>query len=45
VVGKGKAYGQKLEDEYTEKNYHKHSYEYDAATWTMDSAIKDLKLL
>lgn len=45
VVGKGKAFGQKLEDEYTEKNYHKPSDEYDAATWTMDGAIKDLKLL
>jgi len=45
VVGKGKEYGKKLEDEYTEKNYHKPSDEYDAATWTMDGAIKDLKLL
>jgi Zn-dependent M28 family amino/carboxypeptidase len=45
VVGKGKEYGKKLEDEYTEKNYHQPSYEFDAATWTMDGAIKDLKLL
>ncbi len=45
VVGKGKAFGQKLEDEYTDKNYHKPSDEYDAATWTMDGALKDLKLL
>jgi len=45
VVGKGKEYGKKLEDEYTEKDYHKPSDEYDAATWTMDGAIKDLKLL
>jgi hypothetical protein len=45
VAGKGKAYRQKLEDEYTEKNYHKPSYKYDAATCKMDSAIKDLKLL
>jgi Zn-dependent M28 family amino/carboxypeptidase len=45
VVGKGKEFGQKLEDEYTEKNYHKPSDEYDAASWTMDGAIKDLKLL
>jgi Zn-dependent M28 family amino/carboxypeptidase len=45
VVGKGKAYGQKLDDDYTEKHYHKPSDKYDAATWTMDGAIKDLKLL
>jgi Zn-dependent M28 family amino/carboxypeptidase len=45
VVGKGKEYGQKLEDEYTAKNYHQPSDEYDPATWTMEGAIKDLKLL
>jgi Zn-dependent M28 family amino/carboxypeptidase len=45
VVGKGKEYGQKLEDDYTDKDYHQPSDEYDAATWTMDGAIKDLKLL
>ena len=33
------------EDEYREKNYHRPSDEYDAATWTMEGAIKDLKLL
>ncbi|MCW3107055.1 MAG: Peptidase [Segetibacter sp.] len=45
VVGKGKEYGQKLEDEYTAKNYHQPSDEYDPSTWTADGAIKDLKLL
>ena len=45
VVGKGKEYGQKLEDEYTAKNYHQPSDEYDPFTWTADGAIKDLKLL
>lgn len=45
VVGKGKEFGQKLEDDYTEKNYHRPSDEFDAATWTMEGAIKDLKLL
>ena len=45
VVGKGKQFGQKLEDDYTQKNYHKPSDGYDAATWTMEGAIKDLKLL
>ncbi|MEO7307776.1 MAG: M28 family metallopeptidase [Ferruginibacter sp.] len=45
VLGKGKEFGKKIEDEYTEKDYHKPSDEYDAVTWTMDGAIKDLKLL
>lgn len=45
VVGKGKEYGQRLQDEYTEKDYHKPSDEYDAATWTMAGAISELKLL
>ena len=44
-MGKGKQFGQKLEDDYTQKNYHKPSDGYDAATWTMEGAIKDLKLL
>ena len=45
VIGKGKEYGKKLQDEYTAKNYHQPSDEYDAATWTAEGAIKDLKLL
>jgi Zn-dependent M28 family amino/carboxypeptidase len=45
VEGKDTAYGKKLEDEYREKNYHRPSDEYDAATWTMDGAIHELKLL
>jgi Zn-dependent M28 family amino/carboxypeptidase len=45
VVGKGKEYGQRLQDEYTQKNYHQLSDEYNAATWTMEGAINDLKLL
>jgi Zn-dependent M28 family amino/carboxypeptidase len=44
VVGKGKEYGKKLADEYTEKNYHRPSDEIDAS-WTLEGAIKDLKLL
>ncbi len=32
VVGKNTAYGRKLEDEYTEKNYHRPSDEYNAST-------------
>jgi Zn-dependent M28 family amino/carboxypeptidase len=45
VVGKGKAYGQKLADEYNDNDYHQPSDEYDASTWTMEGSIKDLKLL
>ena len=44
VVGKGKEYGKKLADEYTDKNYHRPSDEIDAS-WTLEGAIKDLKLL
>lgn len=45
VVGKGKEYGQKLEDEYTANDYHQPSDEYDATSWTVEGAIYDLKLL
>jgi len=45
VVGKGKEYGETLENEYTSKNYHQPSDNYDAKTWTGDGAINDLKLL
>jgi Zn-dependent M28 family amino/carboxypeptidase len=45
VEGKDTAYGKQLEDEYRDKNYHRPSDEYNASTWTMDGAIKDLKLL
>ncbi|MDP3395017.1 M28 family metallopeptidase [Sediminibacterium sp.] len=45
VVGKGKEYGETLENEYTSKNYHQPSDNYDATTWTGDGAINDLKLL
>jgi Zn-dependent M28 family amino/carboxypeptidase len=45
VEGKGKEYGQKIDDEYNEKNYHRPSDSFDAATWTMAGGIDDLKLL
>lgn len=45
VEGKGKEYGQQLEDEYTANDYHQPSDEYDAATWTVEGALSDLKLL
>jgi Zn-dependent M28 family amino/carboxypeptidase len=45
VVGKGRAYGEKLQNEYTANDYHKPSDEYDPATWTMLGAVSELKLL
>lgn len=45
VIGKGKEYGQKLDDDYTDHNYHQPSDNYDATTWSMEGAISDLKLL
>ena len=45
VVGKGKAYGEQLLQEYTDSNYHRPSDEYNAATWTFEGGIKDLKML
>ncbi len=44
-IGKGKEYGQKLVDNYTDHNYHQPSDSFDAANWTMEGAISDLKLL
>lgn len=45
VVGKGKEYGEQLHNEYTSKDYHQPSDEYNASTWTMAGAVKDLQLL
>ncbi|ULQ53404.1 M28 family metallopeptidase [Flavihumibacter fluvii] len=45
VIGKGKAYGQQLEDDYTAHNYHQPSDHFDANSWTVEGAISDLKLL
>lgn len=45
VEGKGTAYGQKIEDEYRQKHYHRPSDEYDSKTWTLAGGIEDLKLL
>lgn len=44
VIGKGPAYGEKREAEYTEKHYHRPSDEYDPATWTFEGGLEDLKL-
>ncbi|MFZ6024382.1 MAG: M28 family metallopeptidase [Bacteroidota bacterium] len=45
VIKKGKAFGQKLEDDYTDKHYHQPSDGYDPVTWSMSGAINDLKWL
>jgi Zn-dependent M28 family amino/carboxypeptidase len=45
VEGKGKEYGQKVVDDYNDKDYHRPSDSYNAATWTMAGGIEDLKLL
>jgi Zn-dependent M28 family amino/carboxypeptidase len=45
VEGKGKEYGKKLDEDFRSKDYHRPSDEYNAATWTMEGAINDLKLL
>lgn len=45
VIGKEKGYGEKVQQEYNEKHYHRPSDEYDAQTWVLDGAIDDLQLL
>lgn len=45
VIGKDRAYGEKADTEYREKNYHRPSDEYNADTWTFEGGIEDLKLL
>ena len=44
VIGKEPGYGEKQDAEYTEKHYHRPSDEFDAATWTFEGGIDDLKL-
>lgn len=45
VIGKGAAYGKSKKDEYTEKNYHRPSDEYDPGNWNLAGGIDDLQLL
>lgn len=45
VVGKGKEYGLELKKEYTAKNYHRPSDEFNAQTWTLEGAAADMELL
>jgi len=44
VVGKGKEYGKKLEDDYTANRYHQPADQYDPS-WTFDGGIEDMQLL
>lgn len=44
VVGKGKIYGKKLEDDYTANRYHRPADEFDAK-WTFDGGLQDMQLL
>lgn len=44
VMGKDKEFGQKKNDEYTEKNYHRPSDEF-TDEWNLEGGIEDLKLL
>jgi Zn-dependent M28 family amino/carboxypeptidase len=44
-IEKGKEYGRKLQDEYTEKHYHQPSDEYDAKQWNLEGGLEDIGLL
>jgi Zn-dependent M28 family amino/carboxypeptidase len=44
VVGKGKAYGKKMEDDYTAVRYHQPADQYDA-TWNLDGGLEDVELI
>ncbi|UTA69687.1 M28 family metallopeptidase [Emticicia sp. 21SJ11W-3] len=44
-VAKGKEYGQKQQELYTEKFYHQTTDQYDAATWKLEGGLEDTILL
>ena len=44
IVGKGKEYGLKQEEDYTAHHYHSQSDEYDS-TWTFEGGMQDMELL
>jgi Zn-dependent M28 family amino/carboxypeptidase len=43
IIGKDKGYGQKMQDEYRDKHYHRPSDEY-TRDWNLNGAVDDLKL-
>jgi Zn-dependent M28 family amino/carboxypeptidase len=45
LVGKGKAAGIKMHDDFTANYYHKPSDEFNAATWDVSGIMQDLQLL
>lgn len=45
VIGKGKEYGKKMEDDYTANRYHQPADQYDAATWNLDGGLEDIELI
>ncbi len=45
IEDKGREYGKQLKENYTSKNYHRPSDEYDPKVWKLDGAIADLQLL
>lgn len=44
-VEKGKEYGKQMQDEYTAKNYHQPSDEYDARKWDLSGGLEDIGLV
>ena len=44
IVGKGKEFGKKLEDDYTANHYHQPSDEFNP-NWTFDGGIQDMEML
>ncbi len=44
VVGKGKKYGQQMQDDYTAHRYHRPADQYDA-TWNLDGGLEDVELI
>ncbi len=43
-IEKGKDFGKKFQDEYTEKLYHRPADEYDPKRWNLEGAIEDVRL-
>jgi Zn-dependent M28 family amino/carboxypeptidase len=44
VIGKGKEYGKKMDDDYTANRYHQPADQYDA-TWNLDGGLEDIELI
>lgn len=44
VAGKGKEFGKKLEEDYTDNRYHQPADEYDSS-WTFEGGLQDMQLL